>query len=104
MDDCIFCKIVGRGIPAEKVYEDEVIFAFKDIHPKARVHVLIVPKEHVASVMELSEAQGELVGKMVLAAKQIAAEQGLEGYRLLINVGEKGGQEVFHLHLHLMGE
>lgn len=104
MADCIFCKILVGEIPSKKVYEDDLIYAFRDIYPKARVHILIVPREHVDSVKELKDTQADLVGKMVLVAKKLAEEEGLKGYRLQFNVGKLGGQEVFHLHLHLLGD
>lgn len=104
MSDCIFCKIIAGEIPSQKVYEDAEIFAFKDIYPKARVHVLIVPKRHIPTAMDLREEDEALFGKMARAAAEIAREAGLEGYRLQVNVGEKGGQEVFHLHMHVMGD
>jgi|SRR3989344_2042645 len=99
--ECIFCKIINKEIPKEFAMEDEKFVVFNDIHPKAPVHFLIVPKKHVASVKELDSA--ELPGEMVLTAKKLADEKKMEGYKLLFNVGRKGGQEVDHLHLHLMG-
>lgn len=100
--DCIFCKIVKGEIPSEKVFEDDDILAFNDINPKARVHVLIIPKSHIESVKQLEKKDGELVGKMFLAAKNIAEEKKLEGYKIAVNVGKEGGQLVGHLHLHLL--
>jgi histidine triad (HIT) family protein len=105
MEDCIFCKIVAGEVPSDKVYVDEKITAFYDINPAAPVHVLIIPNIHIPMVNELTEEHAELVGHMILKAKDIAAQEGIQesGYRLIINNGAHGGQEVFHLHLHLLG-
>lgn len=100
--DCIFCKIVNGEIPSEKVFENENVFAFLDINPKAKVHVLIVPKKHIESIKHLEEPDKILAGELFLAAKKIAKEKNLEGYKLVINVGREGGQLVDHLHLHLL--
>lgn len=102
---CIFCKIVKRDVPASIVYEDEDILAFKDANPLAPVHVLIIPKKHVESVNDFEAKDIQLAGKMILTAKKIAADFDLspKGYKLLIRVGEWGGQEVQHVHLHLLG-
>jgi len=104
MDDCIFCKIIKKEIPSEIIYEDDDVVAFNDISPKARTHVLIVPKKHIDTIKDLKEdeADEELVGKMILAARNIAKEKNLDGYQLLFNVGKSAGQIVFHIHLHLM--
>ncbi len=103
--DCIFCKIISGDIPSTKVYEDELVFAFKDINPEAPVHVLIVPKEHIESVAHLDVAHQPLIGHIHLIAKQIAENEGIDqsGYRLLTNIGKDGGQSVLHLHYHLLG-
>ena len=103
--DCIFCKIVAGEIPADTLYQDEVVIAFRDINPQAPVHVLIIPKEHVASLADLTESQSTLMGHMVDVANQLAKKEGVSesGYRLAINCGEQGGQLVPHLHLHLLG-
>jgi histidine triad (HIT) family protein len=100
--DCIFCKIAQGESNATKVFENDNLIAFYDVNPKARVHILIVPKKHIESVKDLTEADAELVGEMFIAAKQIAEDKGLEGYKLIINVGRDGGQLVDHLHLHLL--
>jgi histidine triad (HIT) family protein len=101
---CIFCKILNKELPADIIYEDEKILAFKDIHPKAPIHILIIPKDHIISVDHLKEENKELIGELILAAKKIAEMKGLStGYKLTINVGKDGGQEVDHLHLHLLG-
>ena len=101
----IFSKIIAREIPAEIVYEDEHITAFKDIHPIAPVHILIIPKREIPTVNDAAEDDVELLGRLFVAAKKIAAEQGIaeSGYRLIVNCGEDGGQEVMHLHMHLVG-
>lgn len=103
--DCIFCAIVAGDIPSDKVYEDTEIVAFKDINAKAPVHVLIVPRVHIKSVNEASEGDTALLGRMLLAARRIAEELGVaeSGYRLVSNNGPDGGQEVDHLHVHLLG-
>jgi histidine triad (HIT) family protein len=104
MSDCIFCKIISGEIPSPKLHEDEICVAFKDIHPKAPIHLLIVPKEHIAMVSDLEEGKHDhLVGHMVNVANKLAKQEGAEGYQLQFNVGEKGGQEVMHVHMHLMG-
>ena len=104
MNDCLFCKIAAGEIPSAKVYEDDKLLAFKDINPQAPVHILIITKAHYESVNALDETSAPVVGDIMLAAKKIAAEQGLNnGYRLLTNIGEDGGQTVKHLHFHLIG-
>ncbi|MFN2150324.1 MAG: histidine triad nucleotide-binding protein [Anaerolineales bacterium] len=103
--DCIFCKIVAGEIPSSQVYADDLVTAFRDINPSAPTHVLIVPNRHIASVNELKTEDESLVGHLFTIAQQIAAQEGIDasGYRLIINSGPDGGQEVFHLHLHLLG-
>ncbi|OGI16199.1 MAG: histidine triad nucleotide-binding protein [Candidatus Moranbacteria bacterium RIFCSPHIGHO2_12_FULL_54_9] len=105
MGDNIFLKIIRKEIPADIVYEDDDILAFRDIHPLAPVHILIIPKKPIASVASLEAADGPLVGKMFLVAQGIARDLNIseKGYKLLIRVGRDGGQEVPHLHLHLIG-
>jgi len=104
LSDCIFCKIVAGAIPCNKLYEDDEVIAFHDIHPIAPVHFMLVPKTHVASLAECDATQQALLGKMLLLAPRLAAEQGLEaGFRTMINTGRGGGQEVFHLHVHVFG-
>jgi histidine triad (HIT) family protein len=106
MDDCIFCKIVSGEIPSEPVYEDEEIVAFKDLQPQAPVHVLIIPRKHLASLDEVTESDEdkELVGHLLSKVHVIAAKLGLaNGYRLVANTGEDGLQTVRHLHFHLLG-
>jgi len=104
MSDCLFCKILAGDIPSEAVYEDEHVFAFKDIAPKAPFHVLIIPKKHIATLNDLEAEDTELAGRLFAAAKTIAQQQGFadDGYRVMMNCGEGGGQVVFHIHLHLM--
>lgn len=103
--DCVFCKIARKEIPADIVYEDEDVIAFRDAHPIAPVHVLVIPKRHIASVADISKQDAPLMGKIVYAAKKIASDLKISrvGYKLLFRVGEHGGQEVKHIHLHLIG-
>jgi histidine triad (HIT) family protein len=105
MADCIFCKINNKELPAEFVYENTLLTAFKDIRPKAPIHILIVPKKHIHSVIEAGPEDGELLAELVLAAQKIARDLKLDksGYKLVFNVGRGGGQLVDHLHLHLLG-
>lgn len=103
--DCIFCAIVAGEIPGDIVYEDDDVVAFKDINPKAPVHVLIVPRRHIRSVNDITDADAELVGHIFVVARKIAEETGIveTGYRIVSNNGPEGGQEVDHLHIHVMG-
>jgi len=102
--NCIFCKIVAGQIPAKKAYEDEELLAFHDIHPWAPVHLLIVPKLHVASMADVTEAHQALLGKMMVLAPRLMREHGVtNGFRNVINTGADGGQEVYHLHMHVIG-
>lgn len=104
MDDCLFCKIIARKIPASIIYEDDDIIAFNDIHPKAEVHFLVIPKQHIASMLELNNEHSEIIAKLVLKAKKLAIEHNLgNGYKTHINTGKNGGQEVYHLHIHIYG-
>lgn len=104
MSDCIFCKIVAGEIPSKKIYEDEDVIAFHDIRPIAPVHFMLVPKRHVASLADCDANQQALLGGMLLLAPKLAREQGLkDGFRTMINTGAGGGQEVFHLHIHVFG-
>lgn len=103
-DSCIFCKIVRGEIPSKKVYEDDEIFAFHDINPVASVHFMLIPKLHVDSLAEMDGSHASLLGKMLLLAPRLAKQQGLDnGFRTVINTGKGGGQEVFHLHMHVIG-
>ena len=101
--DCIFCKIIGGTIPSKKIYEDADFIAFHDIKPMAKVHFLIVPKLHVESLKDCDESHQALLGRALLLAPKLAAEQGLKGFKTLINTGHEGGQEVFHVHVHVFG-
>ena len=101
--DCIFCKIVAGDIPASKIHEDDELVVFNDIHPLAPVHFLIVPKAHIESLATCNAEHQALLGKMLLLAPQLASQQGLAGFRTMINTGRDGGQEVFHLHVHVFG-
>jgi histidine triad (HIT) family protein len=102
---CIFCKIAAGEIPAKKVHEDEEVVAFRDLNPQAPTHVLIIPKRHVPSLADAVEGDGALLGRLLLAARDIAVQEGIAGagYRVVTNSGELGGQSVFHIHLHLLG-
>ena len=102
MEQCLFCKIANKKTPAEIVYENDKVVVFKDIHPKASIHLLIVPKKHITSVDHLELQDKELVGELILAAQKIAKEKKLNGYKLIINVGRPAGQVIDHLHLHLL--
>ena len=105
MPDCIFCKIAAGEIPSKKAYEDDSILSFYDLDPQAPVHVLIIPKKHLDSLSVASEEDAALLSHMMLKAKDIAAGLGLDnGYRLVINTGDDGGQTVRHLHMHLLGK
>lgn len=101
----IFKKIIDKEIPADIVYEDDLVLAFKDIAPQAPTHILIIPKKEIATVNDVSPDDEQRLGRLLLVASKIAKEQGIDesGYRLIINVNEDGGQEVFHLHMHLLG-
>ena len=103
--DCIFCSIIKGDIPSAKVYEDDTVYAFKDINPMAPVHVLIVPKEHIASVNEINENNSAVVAHIFEVAAKLAKELGVDkdGYRVVSNCGAYAGQTVFHLHFHLLG-
>ena len=104
MSDCLFCRIVAGEIPSQKVFEDDEILAFKDIRPLAPMHVLIVPKRHIESLDTTTEADAGLLGRMLTKAGPLARELGAEsGFRTIINTGRVGGQEVYHLHLHIIG-
>jgi histidine triad (HIT) family protein len=105
MPDCIFCKIIMGKAPGEKVYSDDQVTAFRDIHPVAPTHVLIVPNRHIGSTNDLEPGDEQLTGHLFTVARQIARQEGIEksGYRLIVNTGPHAGQVVFHLHLHLIG-
>lgn len=102
--DCLFCRIASGAIPSDRVFESDDIVAFRDIDPKAPTHILVIPREHIVSLDHLEPRHAETVGRLHLAAAEIAREEGLDdGWRAVVNVGEGGGQTVFHLHLHLLG-
>lgn len=105
MTDDLFMKIIARDIPADIVYETDEVLAFRDISPQAPTHVLIIPKEHIRTMNDLEHGHTELVGKLFLAATEIAEKEGIaeEGYRVVMNCNRAGGQAVYHIHLHLLG-
>ena len=104
MEDCLFCKIIAGKIPCNKVYEDDDIFAFHDIHPVAPVHFMVIPKQHIASLAEVDHSHQMLLGKLLAQASKLAIEQGCaDGWRTVINTGRVGRQEVYHLHVHIIG-
>ncbi|MEI7636613.1 MAG: histidine triad nucleotide-binding protein [Syntrophus sp. (in: bacteria)] len=105
MDDCIFCEIVKGSIPCIKVYEDEKVLAFDDIHPMAPVHVVIIPKEHIATILDVAEDRMAVMGAMISAAREVSRKKGIDqsGFRMVINCNEDGGQVIFHLHMHVLG-
>lgn len=105
MSDCLFCKIIAGEIPSTKVYEDDSVYAFKDINPLAPVHILVVPKNHISSAAEITAENSAVVSKIFEAAAKIAKEQGIaeDGFRIVTNCGEHGCQSVHHLHFHILG-
>lgn len=105
MEDCLFCKIIRKELPANVVYEDDLIIAFDDINPKAPVHTLVIPKEHFSSLNDITEAQHALMGHILLKIQMIADKKGIaeSGYRIVLNTARDAGQDVFHIHFHLLG-
>jgi histidine triad (HIT) family protein len=105
MSDCVFCKIAAGDIPTDKVHEDDDLIACRDVNPQAPVHLLVIPRRHIASLNDVSPGDGELLGKVLLLAKEVAAKEGIDqqGYRVVNNCGPGGGQEVFHIHFHILG-
>ena len=105
MNDCIFCKIINKEIPSDIVYEDDEIIAFNDINPVAPIHILVIPKKHIASAIDINEENEKIIGKMFLAINKIAKKLGFDkdGFRVINNCGNNGGQEVMHLHFHIIG-
>ena len=104
MDDCIFCKIIAGTIACKKVFEDDDIFVFHDIHPVAPVHFMVIPKQHIASLVDVDDSHRMLLGKMLALGSKLALEQGCgDGWRTVINTGRVGRQEVYHLHIHFIG-
>ncbi len=105
MENCIFCKIINKEIPASMVFEDEKMIAFNDINPQAPIHVLLIPREHFASLNDIPEEKKNILSHLLLKARQIAQEKGTaeKGYRIVLNTEKDSGQEVFHIHFHLLG-
>lgn len=113
MENCLFCKIVKGIVPSEKVYEDEEILAFKDIYPIAPVHILVIPKQHIATLSDSTHETAPILGRMLALAPQLAQQAGCGiqknegayegGYKVMINAGPEGGQEIYHLHMHIIG-
>ena len=104
MSDCLFCKILAGEIPSDKIYEDDKMFVFKDLYPKAEVHLLAIPRVHIESLNEVNDEHDDIMAHMIKQLPKLAKEQGLnDGFRTIINTGKGGGQVVFHLHMHLLG-
>jgi histidine triad (HIT) family protein len=105
MEDCIFCQIINKKLPAKIVFEDDKILAFKDINPQAPTHILLIPKEHYASLNELPEESRDIIGHIFIKARDLAEKKGIKarGYRIVLNTEKESGQDVFHIHFHLLG-
>lgn len=105
MEDCIFCKIIKKEIPSSIVYEDSEIIAFRDVNPQAPVHILVIPKKHISSLIDLKEDDELLIGRIYTVINKIVKQEGIDerGFRVIVNCGEDGGQEVKHLHFHILG-
>lgn len=105
MEDCLFCKIIKKEIPADIVFEDDKIVAFRDIKPQAPTHILIIPKKHIPTVMDLQDGDKDIVGYIYMIAKKLADREGIaeKGFRVVVNCNADAGQEVFHIHFHLLG-
>lgn len=105
MKDCIFCKIIKKEIPSDTVYEDDEIIAFRDIHPAAPIHILVIPKKHIESLIDVKQEDEQLIGKIYTVINKIAEQEGMDnkGFRVIVNCGEDGCQEVKHLHFHVLG-
>lgn len=105
MNDCIFCQIADKNLPAQILFENERVLAFRDIRPQTPTHVLVIPRKHIPTINDLSPADNSLVGELVQVAQSIAKTEGIDqtGYRLVLNCNQHGGQEVYHIHLHLLG-
>lgn len=101
--ECLFCKISRNEIPSDVIYEDDGVKVFKDIHPKAPIHLLVIPKIHIQSIAHLEADHSDVIAKLMYTAKKVAEDLGLKGYKLVFNVGREGGQLIDHLHLHLLG-
>ena len=102
-DNCLFCKIINGDIPSGKLYEDDDIYAFRDIAPQAPIHFLVIPKKHIGGPAEVASEDEQLMGKMIRVAGKIAKDEGIDHYRLVYNNGEEAGQTVFHIHMHVLG-
>jgi histidine triad (HIT) family protein len=102
-DNCLFCKIIKGDIPADKLYEDDEILAFRDIAPQAPVHFLVIPKKHISGPSQVSGEDEQLMGKLIRIGGELAKKEGIEHFRMVINNGEQAGQTVFHIHLHILG-
>ena len=105
MNNCLFCKIINKNIPAEIIYENEHVLAFRDINPKAPVHILIIPKKHIETLMDIKPEDKDLISEIYMAAIKVARDEGVSssGFRMVQNCNADGGQEVFHIHFHLLG-
>ncbi len=105
MTDCLFCKLIAGEIPADIVYQDDDVFAFRDIAPQAPTHILVIPKQHIETINDVDESHQAILGKMLVTTKRLAKEEGLadNGYRLVMNCNQDGGQTVYHIHLHILG-
>lgn len=104
MSDCIFCKIIAKEVPSDMIYQDDQVVVFRDIHPKARVHLLVVAREHIKSLFDITQNHANLLGHMLLLLPKLAISEGLtSGFRTVINTGSGGGQEIDHIHFHLIG-
>lgn len=103
--DCVFCNILAGNIPASILYQDDRVFVLRDINPKAPIHLLVIPKEHIPTILDLTDKQRDLAAHLIYVANELARKEGVaeSGYRMIVNCGRGGGQEVFHLHLHLLG-
>ncbi|WP_028579621.1 histidine triad nucleotide-binding protein [Desulfogranum japonicum] len=101
--DCLFCKIIAGDIPAEKLYEDEDVLAFRDIAPQAPVHFLVVPKKHISGPTDVAEEDEKVIGKLMRIGSKVAQQEGIEQFRIVFNNGEQAGQTVFHVHMHVLG-
>ncbi len=105
MEDCLFCKIVNGEIPSQKVYEDDQVLAFRDINPAAPIHILVIPKKHIRSLADMENGAEEIISKIYKTINEISEKEGFKenGYRVIVNCGKDGGQEVMHLHFHILG-
>lgn len=102
-DNCLFCKIINGDIPAETLYKDDDVLVFRDINPQAPVHLLVIPKKHMSGCADVQEKDEQVVGKMMRIGNEVALKEGIEHYRVILNNGAQAGQEIFHLHMHILG-